>query len=149
MMKTVHIIMLSAFVISSSFSFAQDFSDEDIIGKWSVLTSAVVIDTAEVKLGPEEKKQLEILSSGFFGASFDFRPDHTFSLVLADDIPDEMKDFDFMQNILWKLDQESNMILIGTLDDNYNHMRIKRVISSGQTLFLIADTPLALMMKRM
>lgn len=59
-----------------------------------------------------------------------------------------MEDMKFLDNKLWRFDEATKQVRIGTKEDNYNHLvlSIKRVDSGINVYF--SDTPIYLTLKK-
>lgn len=136
--------LLAVLVLMASLASAQKIDKNTITGQWTVKD---VIITA-TGLSGEEKKMMDVMKKGFMNSTFSFAANGKFTIALQAGAPEVMKGLKFLNNIDWKFKEEEQLIMAGTADDHYNHLRLYVKNDSGKTLFIFNDTPLALEVTR-
>lgn len=121
--------------------FSQDLTKETIIGTWKVMGSQIM---PEMLLGLDAngKKKMEQMRIGFIGTILNFEGSKKFTIKYADNIPNFMKELEFLNNKNWKI--EGQRIGIGTEKDRYSLMGIVVKNEQGKKYFILDETPLIL-----
>jgi hypothetical protein len=137
--------MKITFIIACLLSFnqliAQQLDSARLLGDW---TCKAVLLTED--LTAEEKSTAETMKEGFLNVRFIFRPDGIFNLKLPKTRSPFMNELDFLNNKKWLFNHETQMISIGTHQENLMHIYVKE--GSGFLTFLIFETPLSLRMEK-
>lgn len=115
----------------------------DIIGKWTV-KNATLMEIDGMQLGKKEKEMLDSVKNGFINSIFIFNADKTFLLKPDKDAPRFMNELFFINNKMWKCNPDKGSILIGTNEDNFSLMEIKKQVQAKETVFIILEVPFIL-----
>ncbi|MDD4970618.1 MAG: glycoside hydrolase family 43 C-terminal domain-containing protein [Paludibacter sp.] len=119
---------------------AQQFTENEIIGTWSVLKVQFLND----KIPNHKKQMIEMLKESFLKSKFIFKADHNFTFDFSFD---EMR----IKNGHWKYNPTTNTILIQDWKDKEkNHSGLMEIFVKkvgDKILFDISETMLSLEMK--
>lgn len=138
--------MKIAFIIACLVSYnqliGQQLDSARLLGEW---ICKEVVFTEE--LAADAKSTGETMKEGFMNVRFIFNPDGIFNLKLPKTKSAFMNELDFLNNKKWFFNQETQMISIGTRQENLMHIYVKQ--GNGFLTFLIFETPLSLRMEKM
>ena len=122
--------------------FSQDLTKETITGTWKVVDSQIMPET-QMGLDANGKKKMEQMRIGFIGTSLKFEASKKFTIKYADNIPNFMKELEFLNNKNWRI-EKGLRIAIGTEKDGYSLMGIIVKNKQGKKYFILDETPLIL-----
>lgn len=111
-----------------------------MIGTWNSIDGKATSN----ELPPDVNQMMDIMIDGFKGSVWTFNENGTFRIKFKENLSPVMEEMKFLDNKLWKFDEPTNEVRIGTKQDNYNHLvlTIKKV-DSGINVFF-SDTPIYL-----
>jgi hypothetical protein len=135
-MKTI-LLTLTALLLYFT-AYTQNLSSDKLIGEWLVKNVQVLPD---VKLQGEEAARAEQFSKGFIGATFIFKTNKTFDLVIAKDAPSFMHQLKMPIGTQWKYNGQKSLIAVGTEEDRYNLMSIYVKSGESRTYFILDESP--------
>lgn len=129
-------------LIGVSQPFAQKLTKEQFLGSWKVVESHLNPEM-DIDLDENGKKMMEQMRAGLVGTGFNFNANGEFTIQFTKTIPEFMKELEFVNNSLWRIEDDS-IILIGTEEDNYSLMGIIVVEDYGKKFFTLYDSPFIL-----
>lgn len=134
------ILLLCLFLTIGLQTKAQQCTENEIIGTWSVIKVQFLSD----KIPNDKKQMIEMLKESFLKSKFIFKTDHNFTFDFSFD---EMR----IKNGHWKFNPTTNSILIQNWNDKEKNnsalmeIFIKKV--SDKIIFELSETMLSLEMK--
>jgi hypothetical protein len=122
--------------------FSQDLTNDTILGSWKVVNSQIKV---EMKGGPNAdlKKKIEQMKKGFIGTIFNFKTNNKFTIKFPDNIPNFMKELEFLNNNKWKI-KNGQRIAIGNEENGYSLVEIIVKTTQGKKYFILEPMPLLL-----
>ncbi|MEH0154721.1 hypothetical protein V6R21_11320 [Limibacter armeniacum] len=142
MIKKLLVVLL---VLMANVAMAQKVDQSALVGKWIVKGTGSPVE----QLPPDVKQVMDMMRDGFMYAKFEFKADGNFSLEFQESASDMMKELiPVMSNSKWKFDGQTQMLMIGTESDHYNHMRMSVMQQQGKYFFAFNDTPIVLEMEK-
>tara|TARA_B110000902_G_scaffold262648_1_gene339933 strand:- start:64 stop:495 length:432 start_codon:yes stop_codon:yes gene_type:complete len=140
-MKKLIVILLLSFPILVN---AQTIGKSDIIGTWRAIDGKITLD----ELPPNVNQMMKMMIDGFNESTWSFNENGTFRLKFKQNLSPIMEEMKFLDKKLWKLDSSTKQILIGTKEDNYNHLALSvKQVESGMNVYF-SDTPIFLTLKK-
>lgn len=122
---------------------SQVFQCNDIIGKWTV-KNARIVEMEGVQFEKGERTKLDSMKNDFINSTFIFNTDKTFQFSFNENVPEFMKELEFINNKKWKCNLEEGLIMIGTNEDNFSLIGIILQIQAEKTTFILSDSPFIL-----
>ena len=139
-MKTILILTLGLLLTTSL--NAQSINSENLTGTWKVVNGAT---TSEL---PAEIGQMMLMMlDGFDTSTWSFNPDGTFNIKFKENLSPVMQEMKFLDNKLWKIDEPTKQIRIGTKSDNYNHLVMSNQLEGNNLKVVFSDTPIYLLLE--
>jgi hypothetical protein len=77
-----------------------------------------------------------------------FNSDGSFNIKFKENLSPEMEEMKFLDNKLWKIDEQSKQIRIGTKSDNYNHLVLTNQLKNNNLKVVFSDTPIYLLLQK-
>lgn len=140
-MKTILILTLGLLVNTSL--NAQSINSEQLTGTWKVVNGAT---TSEL---PSEVGQMMLMMlDGFDTSTWSFNSDGTFNIKFKEGLSPIMQEMKFLDKKLWKIDQPTKQIRIGTKSDNYNHLVMSNQLQGNNLKVVFSDTPIYLILEK-
>ena len=140
-MKTILILTLGLLLTTSL--NAQSINSENLTGTWKVVNGAT---TSEL---PAEIGQMMLMMlDGFDTSTWSFNPDGTFNIKFKENLSPVMQEMKFLDNKLWKIDEPTKQIRIGTKSDNYNHLVMSNQLEGNNLKVVFSDTPIYLILEK-
>ena len=135
------VIGLIIFVLAFNIQIkAQSLTENEIIGKWSVVQINVL-----TKIPEEQKKTVDRLKDAFLRSTFEFNPDHTF---VFDFEIEKMR----IQTGSWKYNHDSKSFIIQDWKDretnNWKLMEINTRKEDNKIIFELHDVFVELVMNK-
>ena len=141
MMKKIPTLILGL-ILSLSLS-AQSINSEQLTGTWKVINGAT---TSE--LPAEVGRMMLLMLDGFDTSTWSFSSDGTFNIKFKENLSPIMEEMKFLDNKLWKIDEPTKQIRIGTKNDNYNHLVISNQLQANNLKVVFSDTPIYLLLEK-
>jgi len=140
-MKTILILTLGL-LLSTSLN-AQSINAEQLTGTWKVVNGATTS-----QLPAEVEQMMLIMLDGFDTSTWSFNSDGTFNIKFKDNLSPVMQEMKFLDNKLWKIDEPTKQINIGTKSDNYNHLVMSNQLQGNNLKVVFSDTPIYLILEK-
>lgn len=140
-MKIISIFTLGLLLTTSI--NAQTINSKQLTGTWKVINGAT---TSEL---PAEAGQMMVLMlDGFDTSTWSFNSDGTFNIKFKENLSPVMEEMKFLDNKLWKIDESTKQIRIGTKSDNYNHLVMSNQLEGNNLKVVFSDTPIYLILEK-
>ena len=134
------ILLLCLFLTIGLQTKAQQFSENEIIGTWSVIKVQFLSD----KIPNDKKQMIEMLKESFLKSKFIFKADHNFTFDFS---YDEMR----IENGHWKFNPTTGSILIQDWKDkDKNNTGLMEIIvkkNGDKIIFELSETMLSIDVK--
>jgi hypothetical protein len=140
-MKTISIFTLGLLLTTPL--NAQTINSEQLIGTWKVINGAT---TSE--LSAEVGQMMSLMLDGFDTSVWSFNSDGSFNIKFKENLSPEMEEMKFLDNKLWKIDQQTKQIRIGTKSDYYNHLVLENQFKNNNLKVVFSDTPIYLLLQK-
>lgn len=140
-MKTISILTLGLLLTTPL--NAQTINSEQLTGTWTVINGAT---TSE--LPAEVGQMMSLILDGFDTSVWSFNSDGSFNIKFKENLSPEMEEMKFLDNKLWKIDQQTKQIRIGTKSDYYNHLVLENQFKNNNLKVVFSDTPIYLLLQK-
>lgn len=140
-MKTILILTLGLLLTTSL--NAQSINSEQLTGTWKVVNGAT---TSE--LNAEVGQVMLMMLDGFDTSTWSFNSDGTFNIKFKENLSPVMQEMKFLDMKLWKIDEPTKQIGIGTKSDNYNHLVMSNQLQGTNLKVVFSDTPIYLILEK-
>ena len=129
-------------ILASTPLYSQQFTENELYGSWIVLDSRLTPEMT-LDLDDETQEKMEEMRKGFVGTIFNFKRNKEFTIKFTENIPEFMKELEFLNENKWKIG-DGTEIATGNEEDNFSLMRLIVIILEGKGYFIIKDVPITL-----
>lgn len=129
-------------LLGTSQLFGQQLTKDAFLGTWKVVDSQLTPEM-NMKLDDNGMKMMEQMRVGFIGTIFNFKVNGEFTIQFTKNIPELMKELEFVNNTKWKI-EDGKMIAVGTEEDGYSLMGIIVGTKEGKQFFFLDESPFIL-----
>ncbi len=125
---------------------AQQLTKDIFLGSWEVVDSQLIPEMSK-ELDDEGKKMMDQMREGFIGTVFNFKENNEFTVQFPKDVPEFMKELEFINNTKWKI-EDGRKIAIGSEEDRYSLMGIFVGVKESKKFFVLDDSPFILQVSK-
>ncbi|SMD32908.1 hypothetical protein SAMN04488029_1268 [Reichenbachiella faecimaris] len=141
MMKKISTLILGL-ILTLSLN-AQSINSEQLAGTWKVING-----TTTSELPAEVGRMMLLMLDGFDTSTWSFNSDGTFNIKFKENLSPIMEEMKFLDNKLWKIDEPTKQIRIGTKSDNYGHLVMTNQLQGDNLKVVFSDTPIYLLLEK-
>jgi len=137
-------LLIAILLGCSQVANSQSIDKSDIIGQWTVTKGK----TTSSDLPTDVNQMMTMMINGFDQSVWTFNSNGRFRIEFTKELSPVMEEMKFLDNKLWKYIDSSNLIKIGTKEDNFNHLVLSAKAVESDIEIQFSDTPIILTLRK-